>query len=290
MSGMTMSMVTRSGRSCLYFSTACSPVSASPTISKPACCRMSPTIVRMKMASSQIRTEWLTITPGCYAGGTSPIPGRQRQCGSRPTARRPRPLPSDIPRTNPSCSASASAGSIDDATRAGRRAARRRPDPPLSTPWSTRTIEPRSTSTARPPSRIPRSRTVTIDPRRLISPTANERRARQSRRPPVRDDLPDRGQLTRARSARSGEHEQARGIGRVAQGVECSTLRRIFLIPGDARGVQGRVSRRLGRSPILKYHPPSKSGGRPLQTALRHQPATSRGHLAAATAGPSAPP
>src|SRR4051812_19477289 len=60
MSGITMSIVTRSGRSCWYFSTACKPVSASPTISNPACCRMSPTIVRMKMASSQINTVWLT--------------------------------------------------------------------------------------------------------------------------------------------------------------------------------------------------------------------------------------
>jgi hypothetical protein len=57
MSGMTISMVTKSGRSCLYFSTACSPVSASPTTSNPACVRMSLTIVRMKIASSQIRTE-----------------------------------------------------------------------------------------------------------------------------------------------------------------------------------------------------------------------------------------
>src|SRR4029079_4626494 len=60
MSGMTISIVTRSGCSCLYFSTACTPVSASPTISKPACVRMSPTIVRMKIASSQIKTVWLT--------------------------------------------------------------------------------------------------------------------------------------------------------------------------------------------------------------------------------------
>ena len=36
MSGITMSIVTRSGRSCLYRSTACMPVSASPTTSKPA--------------------------------------------------------------------------------------------------------------------------------------------------------------------------------------------------------------------------------------------------------------
>ena len=57
MSGITMSIVTRSGLSCRYFSTAWAPDSASPTISKPACVRMSLIIVRMKMASSQTSTE-----------------------------------------------------------------------------------------------------------------------------------------------------------------------------------------------------------------------------------------
>src|SRR5690242_1387281 len=60
MSGITMSIVTRSGLSWRYFSTACVPVSASPTTSNPACARMSVIIVRMKMASSQTRTVWLT--------------------------------------------------------------------------------------------------------------------------------------------------------------------------------------------------------------------------------------
>src|SRR6266513_1720513 len=60
MSGITMSIVTRSGLSCRYFSTACVPVSASPTTANPACPRMSLIIVRMKMASSQTRTVWLT--------------------------------------------------------------------------------------------------------------------------------------------------------------------------------------------------------------------------------------
>src|SRR5229473_743686 len=60
MSGITMSIVTRSGLSCRYFSTACVPVSASPTTSNPACARISVIIVRMKMASSQTRTVWLT--------------------------------------------------------------------------------------------------------------------------------------------------------------------------------------------------------------------------------------
>src|SRR5206468_11531222 len=57
---ITMSIVTRSGLSCRYFSTAWVPVSASPTTSNPACARMSVIIVRMKMASSQTRTVWLT--------------------------------------------------------------------------------------------------------------------------------------------------------------------------------------------------------------------------------------
>jgi hypothetical protein len=60
MSGITMSIVTRSGAAAGTSRPACTPVSASPTISNPACCRMSPTIVRMKMASSQIKTVWLT--------------------------------------------------------------------------------------------------------------------------------------------------------------------------------------------------------------------------------------
>ena len=65
MSGMTMSIVTRSGFSWRYFSTACTPVSASPTTSKPAWVRMSLIIVRMKMASSHTRTVWLTgLSPG----------------------------------------------------------------------------------------------------------------------------------------------------------------------------------------------------------------------------------
>src|SRR5947207_12693689 len=59
-SGITMSIVTRSGLSCRYFSTAWVPVSASPTTSNPACARISVIIVRMKMASSQTRTVWLT--------------------------------------------------------------------------------------------------------------------------------------------------------------------------------------------------------------------------------------
>jgi hypothetical protein len=56
MSGITMSMVTRSGLSWRYLSTACTPDSASPTTSNPAWLRMSLIIVRMKMASSQTRT------------------------------------------------------------------------------------------------------------------------------------------------------------------------------------------------------------------------------------------
>src|SRR5882762_270475 len=59
-SGITISIVTRSGLSWRYFSTACVPVSASPTTSNPACARISVIIVRMKMASSQTRTVWLT--------------------------------------------------------------------------------------------------------------------------------------------------------------------------------------------------------------------------------------
>src|SRR4051812_8915591 len=62
-SGMMMSIVTRSGLSCWYFSTACFPFSASPTTVNPACDRMSLTIVRMKTASSHTSTVLLTLPP-----------------------------------------------------------------------------------------------------------------------------------------------------------------------------------------------------------------------------------
>src|SRR5438876_11715891 len=62
-SGMMMSIVTRSGFSCLYFSTACLPFSASPTTVNPACARISLTIVRMNTASSQTSTVLLTLPP-----------------------------------------------------------------------------------------------------------------------------------------------------------------------------------------------------------------------------------
>src|SRR5216110_1840105 len=62
-SGMMMSIVTRSGFSCWYFSTACLPFSASPTTVNPACDRMSLTIVRMKTASSHTSTVLLTLPP-----------------------------------------------------------------------------------------------------------------------------------------------------------------------------------------------------------------------------------
>src|SRR6476646_3007406 len=62
-SGMMMSIVTRSGLNCWYFSTACLPFSASPTTVNPAWDRMSLTIVRMKTASSQTSTVLLTLPP-----------------------------------------------------------------------------------------------------------------------------------------------------------------------------------------------------------------------------------
>src|SRR2546423_553329 len=62
-SGMMISIVTRSGFSCWYFSTACLPFSASPTTVNPACDRMSLTIVRMNTASSQTNTVLLLTLP-----------------------------------------------------------------------------------------------------------------------------------------------------------------------------------------------------------------------------------
>src|SRR3954469_12785002 len=62
-SGMMMSIVTRSGLSFWYFSTACFPFSASPTTVKPACARMSLTIVRMNTASSHTSTVLPTLPP-----------------------------------------------------------------------------------------------------------------------------------------------------------------------------------------------------------------------------------
>src|SRR3989441_170346 len=87
MSGITMSIVTRSGLSCLYLSTACTPVSASPTTSKPAWARMSLIIVRMKMASSQTRTVWLTHPP--YEGITGVNSASVSRTTKRWPARRP---------------------------------------------------------------------------------------------------------------------------------------------------------------------------------------------------------
>src|SRR6202049_3115916 len=62
-SGMMISIVTRSGFSCWYFSTACFPFSASPTTVNPAWERISLTIVRMNTASSQTSTVLLTLPP-----------------------------------------------------------------------------------------------------------------------------------------------------------------------------------------------------------------------------------
>src|SRR5947209_3488748 len=62
-SGMMMSIVTRSGFSFWYFSTACLPFSASPTTVKPACARISLTIVRMNTASSHTSTVLPTLPP-----------------------------------------------------------------------------------------------------------------------------------------------------------------------------------------------------------------------------------
>src|SRR5438876_4352971 len=91
MSGMTMSMVTRSGLSCRYFSTAWVPVSASPTISKPAWARMSEIIVRMKMASSQTRTVWLTHPPRKTEWGLAARRYRGPRRVDRRDVRRPAP-------------------------------------------------------------------------------------------------------------------------------------------------------------------------------------------------------
>lgn len=74
---------------------------------------------------------------------------------------------------DPSGIAPASADSIADrGTRCTSRSSSTA-SPTTLGPLSTKTIEPRSTSTRGPPSRTPRSRTVTIDPRRLMSPTTN---------------------------------------------------------------------------------------------------------------------
>src|SRR5712692_1684505 len=54
---MTMSMVTRSGFSSRNRLTACTPSSASPATEKPALVKMSRNVLRMKSASSTIRTR-----------------------------------------------------------------------------------------------------------------------------------------------------------------------------------------------------------------------------------------
>ena len=58
LNGMTMSMVVRSGLSSLYFSTASRPLAASPTTSNPDPEKMSLIMLRMKIASSTIRTRF----------------------------------------------------------------------------------------------------------------------------------------------------------------------------------------------------------------------------------------
>src|SRR5579872_1251392 len=58
-SGMTMSMVTRSGFSDLYLSTASTPFCASPTTSNPFLLRIPLIIIRMTTASSTMRTRLL---------------------------------------------------------------------------------------------------------------------------------------------------------------------------------------------------------------------------------------
>src|SRR5215472_10751435 len=55
--GITMSMVVRSGRSSLCFSTASTPLDASPTTSNPPEAKMSLIMFRMKIASSTTRTR-----------------------------------------------------------------------------------------------------------------------------------------------------------------------------------------------------------------------------------------
>ncbi|EMI13396.1 hypothetical protein C883_3411 [Bacillus stratosphericus LAMA 585] len=55
-SGIVISIVTRSGDVSLYFSTACAPFSASPTTSNPFFTRISLIIILMNAASSTINT------------------------------------------------------------------------------------------------------------------------------------------------------------------------------------------------------------------------------------------
>src|SRR6185437_244313 len=163
MSGMTMSIVTRSGRSCWYFSTACAPVSASPTISNPACPRMSPTMVRMKIASSQMRTVWLKKPPlrENYESRTCWI------SASRSSTTTDAPSTVATPRTTPPCDGAPSV-SISS-TRTSDTASTIAPT--SRSRWRTRRIDP--SSDVRPDTafrRVARSSTVTITPRTLIRP------------------------------------------------------------------------------------------------------------------------
>ena len=61
LNGMTMSMVVRSGLSSLNFSTASRPLAASPTTSKPPPAKMSLIMLRMKIASSTMRTRFAIL-------------------------------------------------------------------------------------------------------------------------------------------------------------------------------------------------------------------------------------
>jgi hypothetical protein len=87
---------------------ACEPVSASPTISNPACCRMSPTIVRMKIASSQIRTVGATFPPHqqleCQI---TPVASTVRQSSAASTSAAGPSASRTIPITSPSAARAA---------------------------------------------------------------------------------------------------------------------------------------------------------------------------------------
>ena len=75
---MVMSMVTRSGFSCMYFVTASAPLVASPQIWNPRGVNVSLTIMRMKFASSTTRTLLAILPSSLGAKVSTPFECKQR--------------------------------------------------------------------------------------------------------------------------------------------------------------------------------------------------------------------
>ena len=218
---MTMSIITTSGRSFLYFSTTSTPSDASPTTSQPSGSMMSRIIWRMNDASSAIRTLFMTLLPasawlpaiersigGCSALEQAPRiqhveqapvpPGAGPRSGSarappaaarprgrgcdRPAARSGRDRPDRVPAPAGACGRAASRDAFEQHAAHPPRAARRRDD-----------------------SRRRRSRAAASAPRRAVPPRPPPR----PRRSAARTSPPATSKASRRPRRRRGAHDGA---------------------------------------------------------------------------------